>query len=478
MDKKITIKGKRSRDVSKLDWENALKVDADDALDAVSAGALGVGTAMAGDNPVFGNVLSGIGAGAQFGLFGAVAGAGLGLMNGLKQKDMQELAEQRQENLNQYDQDRTITQALRSDWIANSNPVMAAQNGATVDVQAMVAPGETIITEDGRVVRVKGKGNKDIVPWTDGPATVLGNLKMNGTGMKYKDFGKIHFKETKEGVKEAPGNFGARAVVGKILANMQENDKKQQGIKPKTAVVTNETLANLDKAKAPKVVAANFGTTISTIGQLLPLLASIPERMKPAKKVQTNYNELAAPAMRFVGQNTYDYVGGLRDIAALNRAMTYNANAMGNSSGVNALSRIAAHTQSLKGMRDIRRDYSLAQAEANKALGDFMYRVGESDVAARNLRDDLQARDEAAAFKNRQSVYQDIGKLANTVGKDLQQNEYQKQLLNQYQKWASYGDVSPATFFGKSFSLQEPKPYREYVSGGKNGLSIKKKRAR
>jgi hypothetical protein len=92
---------------------------------------------------------------------------------------------------------------------------------------------------------------------------------------------------------------------------------------------------------------------------------------------------------------------------------------MGNSSGVNTLSRIAAHTQSLKGMRDIRRDYSLAQAEANKALGNFMYRVGESDVAARNLRDDLQARDEAAAFKNRQSVYQDIGKLANTVGKDL-----------------------------------------------------------
>jgi hypothetical protein len=50
--------------------------------------------------------------------------------------------------------------------------------------------------------------------------------------------------------------------------------------------------------------------------------------------------------------------------------------------------------------------------------------------------------------------------------------------LNQYQKWASYGDADPATFFGKSFSLQEPKPFREYVSGGKNGLSIKKKRAR
>lgn len=435
MDKEITIKGKRARDVSNLDWKKNTNFD---WKDAVSVGAMGIGS-IAGDDPVFSGIIGGAGMGSQYGLFGALAGAGFGLLNGIKQRDAQDIAERRQENLNQYSQDRAITQALRADWISKSNPVMAAQNGGNVEIQAMVAPGETIITEDGRVVRVKGKGNKDIVPWTDGPATVLGNLKMHGTGMKYKDFGKTYFKETKENVKEAPGNFGARAAIGKILANMQEKDKIQQGVKQKTATVTGKTLKNLGNAQAPEVPAAFEGDIIPKLGQSLALGASITERFKPADSVSVRYNPMTNTAARLIRQNTYDYVGGMRDINQLNRAMTYNTNAMGNTTGVNTLSRIAAHTQSLKGIRDVRRDYSIAQANANQKFGEFLYNAGAADVAAENLRDDLQARNEAAAFKNRQSAYKDIADASAIMYKDATNKKYSGALLELMKPYLKHG---------------------------------------
>lgn len=448
-----------------------------------------------GENAQLGSAIGG-----AFGPIGGLIGGGVGLLSDmLNGDDEYDKINQRKQNLRTISRDRSATQALRADWIANSNPVIAAENGADLQVQAMVAPGEVVVTKDGRVVHVKGHGDKDNVPWTGGPATVFGNLKMPGTNVKFKDFAKKHYRETKENTNVATGTLQAQAATARILTNMQKNEQQRQNIKPKTATVSAKNLRNIKNAKVPaaeqgldyntllqqslntmKKAASEtqqaidrqneasvraslknttpvltttpiilgekekenkfnwknmFANTLPAIGQTAMLYGNARENNMTPDQVPVNYNRLTPAAIRLGYSNTYDLLGGLNDVNNLNRAMTYNANAIGNSSGVNTMQRIAAHAKSLDAMRNVRHDYSVAQAEANRALGDFLHNAGAEDVVAENYQQDLQARNNAAAYKARQTTRRDIANAHAQIGKDLKGNANNDALMTLLQPY-------------------------------------------
>lgn len=462
----------------------------------------GVGSFLGnfGENAALGSSIGG-----AFGPAGGLIGGGVGLISDLLNNEKEEQLQQmrkRESNLKQYGEDRSMAQALRADWVANSNPVMAAKDGGEIPIQAMVAPGEVVVTEDGRVVHVKGNGNEDNVPWTGGPATVFGNLKMPGTDTKFKDFAKAHYRETKENSNVAAGTLKAQAATAKILSNMQKNVQQQQNVRPKTAAVTYKNLKNIKNAKVPaaetgidlKLLQQNldimekaaaqsqqtidqqnetkirtslanampvkiappivvnsekkfnqknylnqFANAIPAIGQMAMLYGNARENNMTPNQVPVNYNRLTSAAMRLGYNNTYDLLGGLNDVNDLNRTMIYNANTLGNSSGVSAMQKIAAHTKSLDAMRNVRRDFSVAQAEANRALGDFLHKAGAEDVVAENYQQDLQARNNAAAYKARQTTRLDIANAYAQIGKDVKGNANNDALMTLLQPYLAHG---------------------------------------
>lgn len=462
----------------------------------------GVGSFLGnfGENAALGSSIGG-----AFGPIGGLIGGGVGLISDLFNNDEEEQLKQmrkRESNLKQYSENRAMTQALRADWVANSNPVMAAKDGGEIPVQAMVAPGEVVVTEDGRVVHVKGNGNEDNVPWTGGPATVFGNLKMPGTNTKFKDFAKTHYKETRENSNTAEGTLKAQAATAKILSNMQKNVQRQQNIGQKTAVVTPKNLKNIKNAKVPaaetgidyntllqqnldimkkaaataqqtidqqnetnfrtsladatpvktttpivgserkfnwKNVLNSFTNAVPAIGQMAMLYGNARENNMAPDQVPINYNRLTPAAIRLGYNNTYDLLGGLNDVNDLNRTMTYNANMLGNSSGVSTMQKIAAHAKSLDAMRNVRHDYSVAQAEANRALGDFLHKAGAEDVVAENYQQDLQARNNAAAHKARQTNRRDIANAYAKIGTDMKGNANNDALMAILQPYLAHG---------------------------------------
>lgn len=408
------------------------------------------------------NASTGASIGGLFGPQGAAIGGAFGLISDLFDDSAeQELrrAQKRQANLKQSAEDRSTSQALRADWMAKSNPVQAFEYGGDTAVQAMVAPGEVVVTKDGYSVNVKGKGNKDNVPWTGGPATVFGNLKMQDSDETFKDFAKKHFKEIKKGSQVMPGTLSARAIAAEILGNMQEQKQQEDGVMPKTATVTKKTLKNIKNANVGKRVPAAIngwkfnnetgqwdyvGQVLGNLGQLTPALWNIAQGQKRYEIAPVNRNRNANAALSMVGRNTYDLRGNMQDDVQQTRSALYNARSLGNSTGVQQAYSIATHANTLKNRRNLFYNNFLAQNAVNQQYAEMLHKIGAEDVAAENLAYDQTLQNKAARNKFISTGVGQLGKASGAIIKDYNQMMVDKKYIYPYlSEYLSHGSVNP-----------------------------------
>ena len=367
---------------------------------------------------IVGNVLGGLTNGLSSGMgpVGAILGGGLGLIQGIAAKNEAERQKKRAQIMQNSQQAYFKTEALRSDIENNqqSYRLPAVKNGGEVGIQAMVAPGEVVVTENGEVVHIKGSGNKDTVAWTGGPATVFGNLKRPGSGEKYKDFAKRVFKETKPGVKEAEGNVGARMAAVKQLTIEQENEQMKQNKTTKYV----KPPKNISSKNIAKVPAAYDGLPVGemtdnllgnyemgfwdyaipiagSLAQSIPAIYNLSQASKGYEKVDPRYNPFFSQGL---GQfkNNYDLAGGIRDDQEVLSNTLYDISTHGNTLGVSNLYRLNAQLNSLENRRKLRKEYSLAQDEIDAKKANFLYNEGAARVQADNYAEQLTAQNKAA----------------------------------------------------------------------------------
>lgn len=441
---------------------------------------------------VGGNTSTGASIGGLFGPQGAVIGGAAGLIADLVDDSAeQELRRERERkrNLKQFAQDRSTSQALRADWMAKSNPVQAFEYGGDTDVQAMVAPGEVVVTNDGYSVNVKGKGNKDNVPWTGGPATVFGNLKMQDGNMTFKDFAKKHFKEIKRGTQVMPGTLQARAIAAEILGNMQKQVQQDEDVMPKTATVTKKNLKNAKNASVSKRVPAayngedvetdwtelavkvqnqalidaarssaeldkdlrdkrnagqNVQNVLGKLGQLTPALWNIAQGQKQYEISPVNRNRNANAALSRIGRNTYDLRGNMQDDVQQTRSALYNTRSLGNSTGVQQAYSVATHANTLKNRRNLFHNNFLAQNAVNQQYAEMLHKIGAEDVAAENLAYDQTLQNKAARNKFTSTGVGQLGNAFGTFTKDYNKMLADKKYIYPYlSEYLSHGSVNP-----------------------------------
>jgi len=104
-----------------------------------------------------------------------------------------------------------------------------------------------------------------------------------------------------------------------------------------TPVKTTTPIVGSERKFNWKNVLNSFTNAVPAIGQMAMLYGNARENNMAPDQVPINYNRLTPAAIRLGYNNTYDLLGGLNDVNDLNRTMTYNANMLGNSSGVSTM---------------------------------------------------------------------------------------------------------------------------------------------
>lgn len=418
-------------------------------------------------NKKLGGFLSGLGEGLKSGNpVGAILGAGFGLMKGAAAESAQEREERRIEMAERTARNQADTAKLRNQWEQSMTEyrLPAVAHGGTVPVSAMVAPGEVVVTNSGKVVHIKGKGNKDTVAWAGGPAMVFGNLKRPGTNTTYKEFAKSVFKETKENTDEPEGNVKARLNAAKLLKNEQKITQMIENKYPKQVRVpgkikakniatvpaatggadTEEDSGNIITVRRQRNPDPQQGNTdgqqqgntdetgteykmgfwdyalpiAGTLTQAIPAIYNL-SKSRSYDTVSPIYNPFYEEGLNQF-KNTYDLQGALDDANSVLNTVLQDISAHGNSSGISSHLRTLAHVNQLKNRRKIFKDYALAQNAVNAERAKFMYKEGAARVQADKYAAEQTARNKGAAQNMESQGYSQLssvfGNLFNLIG--------------------------------------------------------------